>query len=116
MTYSLLDDNRRLYERFQSRFPVKFKDTRNDFGTDVLLRDFSAEGAKITTREQLYLNDSVSLEVKLSDGKKPMIIRGEVIWTTKQNVEMWDVGLKFHKVVLMDLWRIYQSSENDSSD
>jgi len=84
MTYSLLDDNRRLYERFQSRFPVKFKDTRSDFGADVLLRDFSAEGAKITTREQLYLNDSVSLEVELPDGKKPMTIRGEVIWTVKQ--------------------------------
>jgi len=116
MTYSLLDENRRLYERFQSRFPVKFKDTRNDFGTDVLLCDFSAEGAKISTREQLYLNDSVSLEVELSDGKKPMKIRGEVIWTIKQNVKMWDVGLKFHKVVLMDLWRIYKSAETSSSD
>jgi len=65
-----LENKRRLFERFQSRFPVKFKDSRHDFGTDVYLRNISAEGAKIATREQLYLNDSVCLEVELSDGKK----------------------------------------------
>jgi len=116
MTNSFLNENRRLFERFQSRFPVKFKDTRNDFGADVLLCNFSAEGAKITTREQLYLNDSVSLEVELPDEKKPMAIRGEVIWIIKHNPEMWDVGLKFHKVILMDMWRIYKSAETDSSN
>jgi len=114
-TPEFLKKKRRLFERFQSRFPVKFKDTRNDFGTDVYLRNVSAQGAKIATREQLYLNDSVSLEVELPDGKKPMTIRGEVVWTIKQDAEIWDIGLKFHKVVFMDMWRIYQSVETSSA-
>jgi len=116
MTHKPFDENRRLYERFQSRFPVKFKDTRNDFGTDVHLRNVSAEGAQIATHDKLYFNDNVSLEVELLDGKKPMTIRGEVVWTNKYNAEIWDVGLKFHKVVFMDLWRIYESVETGSSD
>ncbi len=112
---NIVNENRRLYERFQSRFPVKYKDSRHDYGTDVHLRNFSAEGAKISTREQLYLNDSVSLEVELSDGKRPMTIRGEVVWTNKQDAEIWDIGLRFHKVVFMDLWRIYKSVEPSAS-
>jgi len=110
-TPDFLKKKRRLFERFQSRFPVKFKDTRNDFGTNVHLRNVSAQGAKIATREQLYLNDSVSLEVELPDGKKPITIRGEVVWAHKPDVGLWDVGLKFHKVVFMNLWRIYKSAE-----
>jgi len=109
------NDNRRLFERFSSRYPVKFKDAREDFGTNVHLRNVSAQGANIMTQEQVYLNDSVSLEVELPDGKQPMTIRGEVVWTKKQNTETWDVGLKFHKVVLMDLWRIYKSFESSST-
>lgn len=109
-TPEFLEKKRRLFERFSSRFPVKFKDTRHDCSTDIFLRNVSAEGAKIVTRERLYLNDSVSLEVELPDGKDPMTMRGRVVWAKKQDVEVWDVGLKFHKVVFMDLWRIYESA------
>jgi len=115
MTRSLHYEHRRLYERFQSRFPVKFKDTRNDFGSNVHLRNISAEGAKIVTQDRLYFSDSVSLEIELLDGKKPMTIRGEVVWTHKRDGEIWDVGIKFHKVNFMDLWRIYQSAETGSA-
>ena len=113
--YDILNSKRRLYERFPSRFPVKFKDTRQDYGTNVHLRNVSAEGASFTTQEHMYLNDGVSLEIELPDGKEPMTLRGEVVWTKKQDTETWDVGLKFHKVVLMDLWRIYKSAEVNSS-
>ena len=34
-TLDSLEDKRRLFERFPSRFPVNFKDTRNDFGASV---------------------------------------------------------------------------------
>ena len=109
------DEKRRIFERFSSRFPVKFKDTRCDFGTDVILRDLSAQGAKITARERLYINDSISLEVELLDGKGPMEIRGQVVWTNEKDPNLWDVGLKFYKVNFMDLWRIYATTENNSA-
>jgi len=115
-TLELLEKKRRLFERFSSRFPVKFKDTRHSFGTDVHLRNVSAEGAKIVSRERLYLNDSVSLEVALPDGKDPMTMRGEVVWAKKQDSEAWDVGLKFYKVVFMNMWRIHKSSQTSPTD
>ena len=107
------EEQRRFFERFPSRFPARFKDTRNDFGTDVYLRDASAGGVKISTKERLYLNDNVTLEVELPDGKGAMTLKGEVIWVKNKDAEMWDVGLRFHKIVLMDLWRAYKFNAPD---
>lgn len=105
----------RTFERFSSRFPAKFKDTRNDFGTDVYLRDASAGGVRIATKERLYLNDNVALEVELSDGRGGMTLRGEVVWVKHKGADMWNVGVKFHKIALMDMWRPYKFTEADSS-
>ena len=112
-TLGPLEETNRIFERFPSRFPAKFKDTRAGFGTDVYLRNASAGGVRITTKERLYLNDSITLEVELPDGKGSMTIRGEVVWVKSKNAEMWDVGLKFHKIVLMDMWRSYKFTEPD---
>ncbi|HNV23453.1 MAG TPA: PilZ domain-containing protein [Candidatus Omnitrophota bacterium] len=99
--------DQRLFERFPARFPAKFKDTREDFGSTVQLRDASAEGARIVSKERVYLNDSLSLEVELPDGHAPMTLRGQVVWV-KNNTESWDVGLKFFKTSLMPLSRLYK--------
>ena len=103
--------DQRVYERFPSRFPAKFKDARGDFVMDVYLRDASAGGMKIATKERLYLNDHIALEVQLPDGKDAMELRGEVVWVKPKDDEMWNAGVKFHKVIFMDQWRSYQFFE-----
>lgn len=105
----------RLFERFPSRFPARFKDTRSDFGTDVYLRDASAGGVKITTTERVYLNDHVNLEIRIPDGKEALTLRGEVVWVKHKDADMWNAGIKFHKIALMDMWRSYQFIEPDSA-
>lgn len=113
-TLDPLEESNRIFERFPSRFPAKFKDTRTDYGTDVYLRNASAGGMKITTKERLYLNDNVTLEIELPDGKGSMTFRGEVAWVKSKDAQMWDVGLRFHKIVLMDMWRPYKINESGS--
>lgn len=108
-------DERRTYQRFASRYPAKFKDTRSDFGKDVYLRDASAGGVKITSKERLYLNDNVTLEVELPDGKDAMVLRGEVAWVKNRDADIWSVGIKFHKIVFMDMWRSFRFTEPDST-
>ena len=102
-----LEDNR-IFERFSARFPVKFKHSRNDFGTDVFLRDASAEGMKVATKEKMFLNDSVSLLVKLPDGHAPLTLNGQVVWTKTKSPDLWEVGLKFHKINLMEMQRMFK--------
>ena len=104
-------DERRLFDRTTARFPAKFKDTRDDFGSNVMTRDISASGAHISTKEHLFRNDSVAVEVELPDGLNPITIRGQVIWTKRFAEESWDVGLKFHKISLMKMSRLFDQAQ-----
>lgn len=101
-------DERRLFERFTARFPTKFKDTRDDYGTDVFLRDASASGVHIVTRDRMFLDDPVALEVEVPDGGEPLVLRGKVVWTKPSNATMWDVGVQFPNVDFMGVSRLFK--------
>lgn len=105
---SIITEDRRSFDRVLARFPAKFKDSRNDYGTDVFLRDISAEGAKMSTRQKMFVHDSVAVQVKLPDGYDQMILSGEVVWSKPQNDRQFEVGLKFHKLSLMGLQRLFR--------
>ena len=102
-------EDRRTFERFIARFPVKFRDSHKGYGTNVSLRNASAQGARITTKEQLFVNDSVTLEVELPDCKKPMTIKGQIVWVA-QDAESGtrDAGVKFHTIDLVHMSRLFQ--------
>ena len=100
-------EDQRVFDRFAARFPAKFKDAREDFGAKVILRDASAEGARIATRDRLFINDKITLEVELPDGKDPMTVKGQVVWSKQRDHNLWDCGLKFHKISLMKMSRLY---------
>jgi Tfp pilus assembly protein PilZ len=104
-----MDNERRIFDRFQTRFPTKFKDTRGDFGNDVFLRDASANGVNILTKERLFFNDHIALEVELPDGNDPLVLSGRVMWSKPVNESsMWDIGLEFDEVDLMKMQRIFK--------
>jgi len=105
-------EDKRLFERFSARFPVKFRHARNDYGTDVFLRDASAQGARILSKTKMFLNDSISLVVKLADGIHPLTLNGRVVWIKKAENEVWDVGVEFHKIDLMRTQRLYKMANN----
>ncbi len=98
---------RRIFDRFSARFPAKFKDSRNDYGTEVFLRDASAGGARLITRERSFINDSLSLLVELPDGQSPLNLNGYVVWAKPQDV-MWEIGITFHKIELVKLHRLFK--------
>ena len=103
-----LKNDNRLFERFLARFPVKYQHSRQDYGTNVFLRDASAQGAKFSTSERVYVKDSVSLLVNLPDGGDPLSLNGRVVWVQEKSAALWDVGLQFHKPNFMQIQRIYR--------
>jgi len=108
------EKDQRLFERFSARFPAKIKDSRDDFGTKVFLRDASALGFKLTTREKMFVNDNVTLEIKMPDGNDPLQLSGQVQWIkTKEPNMLWDLGFKFHKVNLMNVHRLFKFIDVD---
>ena len=101
-------DDRRVFERFTARFPVKFKDERDEFGNGVFLRDVSAQGVKILTRKMLYLNDRIDMMIDIPDGHAPVNLKGRVVWTAGINPTMRQAGGEFDKVDFMDTQRIFK--------
>lgn len=104
-------DERRIFERFSARFPVKFKDAREDYGVDVFLRDASAQGIRILTKERYFLGDQLSLQVELPDGGEPLMLMGEVVWVKLVNLSMWEIGVKFSEVNFLKMQRLFKLSE-----
>ena len=98
----------RLFERFMARLPVKFKDTRDEFGANVFLRDVSAAGARIVTRERPLINDNLALLVLLPHGLELFPLNGQVVWSKSDNTRLWDAGIRFHRLSLMSLQRLFK--------
>jgi len=112
VTTPLKVEERRVFERFSARFPVKFKDAREDYGTDVFLRDASAEGVRILSKERFFLDDQLDLEVELPDGGEPMVLSGRVKWARLLNLSMWDIGIQFPEVKFLRMQRLFKLAGN----
>ena len=111
MPTALHTEERRIFERFSARFPVKFKDTRDDFGIDVFLRDASAQGIRILTKERFFLGDHLSLEMELPDGGEPMVLSGQAVWVKLLNLSLWEIGIQFSKVNFIKMQRLFKFTE-----
>ena len=103
-----LGKDRRAFERFAARFPTRFKDGRNDYGTTVALRDASAQGARILSRDKMSIHDPVDIEIKLPDSSDPVELSGEVVWVRQAEASIWDIGVKFSIPQFMRLSRLYK--------
>jgi len=104
-------EERRIFERFSARFPVKFKDTREDYGAGVFLLDASAQGIRILTKERFFLEDQLSLEVQLPDGGEPLALNGQVVWVKLLNLSLWEMGLQFAQVNFIKMQRLFKLTE-----
>ena len=105
-------EERRIFERFSAQFPVKFKDSREEYGREVFLRDASAEGVRILTKERFFLDDQLALEVELPDGGEPMVLSGRVKWVKLLNLSLWDIGVQFTQVNFLKMQRLFKLTEN----
>lgn len=99
-------NERRTFERLPARFPTKFHDSSEDYGNDVFLRDMSASGVRIATKEKLFLHDVVSLDVKLPDGQAPVPLNGRVCWVRPVAPRVFEAGVEFHKVNFVRIARL----------
>jgi len=107
-------EERRMFERFPARFPVRFKDTHQVFGTDVFLHDASAQGMRIFTKDRFFLEDQLSLEVSLPDGGGPMVLDGHVVWVKLLNLSLWDIGVQFSRVDFIKMQRLFKLTEDNA--
>jgi hypothetical protein len=106
--------DRRMFERFNVNFPVKFlvlDGNKEGLGRIV---DISASGGGlIVTKEQLNPTDSLEIWLQIPDNKEPFHTTGKVVWSTMIEPETYRVGVQFDEMDLMGLSRVikYKNKE-----
>ncbi len=103
---------RRIFERVAMRFPAKFNHLFDDFGNKVFVMNLSAQGANILSNEPLYKEQNVSLQVQIP-GASSMEISGTVMWVRPKS-DLWDAGIKFHKIDLVGISRLYKYADSST--
>lgn len=104
---------RRIFERVALRFPAKFNHLFDAFGDRVYVMNLSAQGANLLSNEPLYKNQNVTLQVQLP-GVAPMEISGHVMWI-KPKADLCEAGIKFHKIDLVGISRLYKYADTSQS-
>ncbi len=97
---------RREFERIDAKFPLRLDAAEQPFGADIYLRDFSAGGVKIISKRKLVTGEDVELWVDVPDGHGPAHFSGRVVWFKDVGKNVWDAGICFRHIKLMDCRRL----------
>jgi len=103
---SLETEDRRMFERLAARFPARYRDASGTYGTDVFLMDVSATGLRATTNQKFFIDDVISVEIKLPNSSKPLMLNGRVRWVRRAIDDLWETGVEFHRVNFMHINRL----------
>jgi len=103
----MFPSERRIFDRFSARFPVKIKNSEHEFGEKIFLSDISAQGACIATKQRISIDDEIGILVKLPDGKEPVPLNGRIKWVKDKNPSTWHAGVEFEQINFMTTQRIF---------
>jgi hypothetical protein len=99
-------EDRRIFERFSARFPVKFLTTGGDREGKATTQDISAKGMGMITAEELSVHTPLEMWLQLSEKEEPVYTRGEVVWSKVLDPARFMVGVELEKAELMGVSRI----------
>lgn len=110
---------RRRFLRVNTGMPVKYTipaGSKNHNPTKS--KNISAGGICITINEKLPPKSLLDLEIDLPDSAKPLVVRGEVMWTKEetgdanaQGIRRFSVGVEFKEILSRDPKRLVKFIE-----
>jgi hypothetical protein len=99
-------DDRRVFERMQVSFPLKFLEATASEESAGETFDISANGIGLTSREKLAVNSRLELWLQIPEQAEPFYTRAEVVWAGRNNENgMCNAGIRLEKAELMGLAR-----------
>lgn len=99
-------EDRRIFDRFTAKFPVKFINLRENKESEALTEDVSAKGIGFTAKEELQLRTPLEMWLNIPDKGEPLYTRGEVVWSRMVEPNKFRVGVNLEKADLMGLSRV----------
>ncbi|MBM3244138.1 MAG: PilZ domain-containing protein [Candidatus Omnitrophica bacterium] len=102
-------DDRRVFQRFSIRFPVKLLDLNSGQEIVALTSDISAKGIGIWSKEDLAENTPLEAWLRIPDRGEPLYTRGNVVWSKKDPQGDYRMGIDLERADLMGLSRILRA-------
>jgi hypothetical protein len=99
-------DDRRIFERINMSFPVRFLDPTSGLEGEAETVDISANGLGFVTSKDLSAHTPLEMWLDIPDNRAPLYTRGEVVWSQfLPNGIHQKVGVQLEKAELMGLGR-----------
>ena len=99
-------DDRRIFQRFNVRFPVKLLDLNSGQEAIAETNDISAKGIGVCSKENFNKNAPLEAWLKIPDKGEPLYTRGNVVWSTADAQGEYRLGIDLEKADLMGLSRV----------
>ena len=101
--------DRRIFERFATKFPVRFIDLKRNKEGEAEVCDVSAKGLGIIVSDQLAPDTSLEMWLDIPDRGEPVYTRGEVVWSQLTEPGQWRAGIDLEKADLMSMSRVLRA-------
>ena len=102
-----IKDDRRIFARFVSTAPIKYKNLETGLTGEVFARNIGGGGLRLfSTGKSMEPNDTLELWIKSPNTQEYINIKGKVIWSKEVGQEAWDVGVSFSRVKLLNLSKV----------
>ncbi len=99
-------DDRRVFERMQARFPLKFLEATASEESSGETFDISANGMGLTSRSSLPVSSRLEVWLQIPEQAEPFYTRAEVVWSLKNREDgLCRAGVRLEKAELMGLAR-----------
>ena len=102
-------EDRRIFQRFNIRFPVKLLDTNSGKEITAETSDISAKGLGVWSREELSPRTPLEAWLKIPDRGEPLYTRGNVVWSKPEGKGEYHLGIDLERADLMGLSRILRA-------
>jgi len=99
-------EDRRIFARFNARFPVKFLDLNSGKEGQAQTHDISAKGMGLVSNVPMMPETPLELWIELPDRGEPLYSRGEVVWSSPIRENEYRIGVTLEKANLMGLSRV----------
>jgi len=101
-------EDKRVFERFPVKFPVRYFQTSYSDTQEGLARaqDISAKGVGLVTKEKLPVNTPLEMWLEIQDKGDPLYARGQVVWSKPAGINEFWSGISLDRADLMGLSRV----------
>ena len=102
-------EDRRIFQRFNLRLPVKLLDLNNGDEIPAETSDISAKGMGLRINQALKVNTPLEAWVHVPDKGEPLYTRGLAVWLKQEGSNEYRVGMDLERADLMGLSRVLRA-------